>query len=76
MNTKKTNGEKKPNGAKFSFPCGDFENMAEMMKNCCPDEGGAIDCCSMMRKMMERGRGAGTKKTVDPRKTSESDENT
>jgi hypothetical protein len=37
---------------------GKFEKMAEMMKNCCKDEGELADCCSMMRKMvgqMKRG---------------------
>jgi len=32
-----------------------FEKMAEMMKSCCTGEGGMMDCCSMMRKMMEEG---------------------
>lgn len=31
---------------------GKFEKMAEMMRNCCKDEGELADCCSMMRKMM------------------------
>jgi hypothetical protein len=31
---------------------GKFEKMAEMMRNCCKDEGGLADCCSMMKKMM------------------------
>jgi hypothetical protein len=29
-----------------------FEKMAEMMRSCCKGEGGMVDCCSMMRKMM------------------------
>ncbi len=29
-----------------------FEKMAEMMRNCCKDEGELADCCSMMKKMM------------------------
>ncbi len=75
MKTKKTNSKKRIDEAKFSFPCGDFEKMAEMMKNCCPDGAGSMDCCSMMRKMTERGRGAGAKKTDEARKESEGDEN-
>ncbi len=31
---------------------GKFEKMAEMMRNCCKDEGELADCCSMMKKMM------------------------
>jgi hypothetical protein len=30
-----------------------FEKMAEMMRSCCKGEGGMVDCCSMMRKMMQ-----------------------
>ncbi len=37
--------------------------MAEMMKRCCPGEGDAIDCCSMMVRMMGRSKGAGAKET-------------
>ena len=74
MKTKKTNSEKRPDEAKFSFPCGDFEKMAEMMKNCCPNEGGPIDCCSMMRKMMERSKEGKPKKAEGTRKASECDE--
>jgi hypothetical protein len=42
--------------------------MAEMMKNCCPSEGGAIDCCSMMKKMMDHVKGAGAKETEEIQK--------
>jgi hypothetical protein len=31
-----------------------FEKMAEMMKSCCPGEDGMADCCSMVKKMMEK----------------------
>ncbi|HVP81106.1 MAG TPA: hypothetical protein VMV04_24720 [Thermodesulfobacteriota bacterium] len=65
MKTKNTNNEKKPDEAGFLFPCGDFQKMAEMMKNCCPEQGEAIDCCSMMRRMMERSGGTGTEKTEE-----------
>ncbi len=75
MKTKKTDNEKRSNEAKFSFPCGDFEKMAEMMKNCCPDEGSTFDCCSMMRKMMERSQGRKPKKAEETQKTSEGGEN-
>jgi len=53
--------EKKDNKKMFQegdFPFGKFEKMAEMMRSCCPREGGMADCCSMMRKMMgQEGRG-------------------
>ncbi len=75
MKTKKANNEKKPHGAKFPFPCGDFQKMAEMMKNCRPGEGGTIDCCSMMRRMMERGRRTGAKKPQETQKPRKSGEN-
>ncbi len=75
MKTKEKDSEKRSNGVKFSFPCGDFEKMAEMMRNCCPDEGNTFDCCSMMRKMMERGRRAGAKKAGGAQKEPEGDEN-
>ena len=39
---------------------GKFEKMAEMMRNCCKDEEGMADCCSMMKKMM--GQMMGQKK--------------
>ncbi len=40
------------------FPSGKCEKMAELMRSCCPKEGGMADCCSMMRKMMgQEGRG-------------------
>jgi hypothetical protein len=29
-----------------------FGKMAEMMKNCCKEEGSMADCCAMMKKMM------------------------
>lgn len=34
---------------------GKYEKMFEMMKSCCPKEGGMTDCCSMMKKMMQCG---------------------
>jgi hypothetical protein len=39
-----------------------FEKMAEMMKSCCSGEGDMVDCCSMMRKMMEFCEGEETQK--------------
>ena len=65
MKTKKTNNEKKPDKAGFLFSCGDFQKMAEMMKNCCPEEGEAIDCCSMMKRIMERSGKTGPEKTEE-----------
>ncbi len=63
MKAKKTHTEKKPHAAKFPLPCGDFQNMAEMIKTCCPGEGDIMDCCSMMRRMMGQGKAKETKKT-------------
>ncbi len=51
-NKEKTRSEKFQGAFPFNF--GKFEKMAEMMKNCCPGESGTADCCSMMRKMMEK----------------------
>jgi hypothetical protein len=42
-----------------------FEEMAEMMRSCCTGERGMMDCCSMMRKMMEEGK---EKETVEKSK--------
>jgi peroxiredoxin family protein len=39
-----------------------LEKMVEMMKGCCKDEGGMMDCCSMMRKMMGYGERKETEK--------------
>ena len=52
--------EKKDNERMFhkgDFNFKKFEKMAEMMRSCCTGEGGMMDCCSMMRKMMEQGAG-------------------
>lgn len=71
MKTKKTNNQKKPHEADFIFPCGDFQKISEMMKNCCPGEGGAIDCCSMMKRMMghcKRKEAKKKKETQEPPK--------
>ncbi len=68
MKAKKTNTEKKPQAAKFPFPCGDFQKMADMMKSCCPNEGDIMDCCSMMRRMMGQGKGAEVKETKKTQK--------
>ena len=57
--------EKKNNEGMFhkSGSCfKNFEEMAEMMRNCCTGEGRMMDCCSMMRKMMEKaGKETGEK---------------
>ena len=47
---------------------GKFEKMAEMMRNCCKDEGELADCCSMMRKMMEQMKRGDKKDKEDPSK--------
>ena len=68
MKTKKTNNEKKSQKANPLPHCGDFQKMAEMMKTCCPSEGAAIDCCSMMRRMMGQSKGAEAKETTETQK--------
>ncbi len=75
MNTKKTNNKKKSQDTDSVFPCGDFQKMAEMMKNCCPNEGGTIDCCSMMKKMMERNKQTGGREPKETRKPPKGGEN-
>jgi hypothetical protein len=43
-----------------------FEKMVEMMKDCCTDEEGMANCCSMMmKKMMRHGEG---KETAEKKK--------
>ena len=68
MKTKKTNNEKKSDEAGFCFPCGDFQKMAGMMKNCCPEGIGAADCCSMMRRMMGQDKGGEAKESRETQK--------
>jgi len=75
VKTKKTNNEKKSRDTDFHFPFGDFQRMTERMKNCCPGEGGAIGCCSMMRRMMEHGEGVGAKKEQETQKPPKGGEN-
>ncbi len=59
MKTKKTSNEKKEFEKANPFShCGDFQKMAEMMKNCCPNEDGALDCCSFASRMMGQGKKA------------------
>ena len=52
-NKEKKNSERMFHKCGFNFK--KFEKMAEMMRNCCTGEGGMMDCCSMMRKMMKEG---------------------
>ena len=52
-NKEKTNKEKRFQDGNFIFPFEKFEKMAEMMRSCCKSEGGMVDCCSVMRKMMQ-----------------------
>ena len=68
MKAKKTDNEKKSHTAQFSFPCGDFQKMAEKMKTFCQGEGDVFDCCSMMRRMMGQGKGAEVKDTKETQK--------
>ncbi len=62
MDNKEKSGEKMFQGA-FPFDFGKFEKMAEVMKGCCSGEGGLADCCSIMKRMMEKfGEGEETRK--------------
>ena len=42
---------------------GDFQKMAEMMKNCCSGQEGSQDCSALMKEMMETCCGPGKEKT-------------
>ena len=76
MKTKKANNKKKKSQKANPLPhCGDFQKMAEMMKTCCPSEGDAIDCCSIMRRMMGSGKGAEAKETKETQKPPKGGEN-
>ncbi len=76
MKTKKANNKKKKSQEASPLPhCGDFQKMAEMMKTRCPGEGGAIDCCSIMRRMMGQGKGAEAKETQETQKPPKGGEN-
>lgn len=68
MKAKKTSNEKNSHTAPFSFPFGDFQKMAEMMKTFCTGGGNAIDCCSFMRKMMGPDKEAEAKDTKEKQK--------
>ena len=69
MKTKKTSNEKIDSQKANPFShCGDFQKMAEMMKTFCTGEGNAIDCCSIMRRMMGRSKGAEVKETKETQK--------
>ncbi len=48
--TKTTSKEETQNSG-FKFPCGNFEEMSNMMQNCCGSGEGSFDCCAMMRQM-------------------------
>jgi hypothetical protein len=72
VKTKKKNNEKKESQKANAFPhCGDFQKMTEMMKNFCTGESNATDCCSIIRRMMGRGKGAEVKETKETEKQSE-----
>ena len=75
MKTKKASNTKKSHTAQFSFPCGDFQKMAEKMETFCRGEGNAIDCCSIMRRMMGQGKGVEVKETKETQKQPEGGEN-
>ncbi len=74
MKTQKANNEKKSQKANPFPHCGDFQKMAEMMKNCCPSEGGAIDCFFMRRMMGQAGEAEG-KETKETQKAPKGGEN-
>ncbi len=67
MKTPKANKKKSRKGNPLPH-CGGFQKMADMMKTCCQDEGGAIDCRSMMLRMMGHGKGAEAKETKETQK--------
>ncbi len=71
MKSQKTDKDKESRKADPFSHFGDFQKMAEMMKHCCPDEGGVVDCCSMMRKMMGRSKGAKAEETNQTEKSQE-----
>jgi hypothetical protein len=76
VNTQKEDNEKKQSKKANPFPhCEGFQKMAEMMKTCCPSEGDAIDCCAIMRKMMDRGKGGEAKKAKETQKQPKGREN-
>jgi hypothetical protein len=76
VKTKKANSEKKKSQKANPLPhCEDFQKMAEMMKNYCPGEGDVNDCCSIMRRMMVRGKGAEAKETKETEKAPKCGEN-
>ncbi len=75
MKTKKTSKEKKSQKANSSPHGGDFQKIPEMMKTFCTGEGDAIDCCSIMRRMMGQGKGAESKETKETQKQPEGGEN-
>lgn len=55
MTTKgKERDQKKETGAADdTFPCGDFEGMAEMMRKCSEDPEKMSQCCTMMQQIMK-----------------------
>jgi hypothetical protein len=75
VKAKKTNNEKKPHAAQSFLPCRDFQKMAEVMKTFCTGEGEGGDCCSIMRRMMGKGKGAGAEETKETQKAPKCGEN-
>ena len=43
--------EKKSNSKEKTFACCNFDGIAEMMKDCFPDDAGYSDCLAKMNKM-------------------------
>jgi hypothetical protein len=75
VKTQKANNKKKSRKANPLPDCGDFQKMAEMVKTCCPSEGDAMGCWSMMRRMMGHGKGAEAKETKETQKATKGGEN-
>ena len=75
MKTKKISNKKESQKANPFSHCRDFQKMAEMMKTFCSGEGDAIDCCSMMRRMMGQDKGAEAKETKETQKQPEGGKN-
>jgi hypothetical protein len=76
VKTQKANNKKKKFQETNSLPhCEDFQKMAEMMKTFCPSQGDAIDCCSIMKRMMRQGKGAEGEETRKKQKAPKCGEN-
>jgi hypothetical protein len=56
MDTKERKVNDSPE-AEFHFPFGSFQEMADMMKDCCGSERIPFGCCSTMGRMMKFDKG-------------------